>query len=99
MARSLEQLWELVRAIPFGKVAGYGALGRALDRPVSGLVVGKWMAVAPPDVPWWRVVASDGSLRTARRDPGLALSQKRHLEGEGVAFTSDRVSAEAFWQP
>lgn len=99
MARSLEELWELVRAIPFGRVAGYGALGRTLNRPVSGLVIGKWMAIAPPDVPWWRVVASDGALRTARRDPGLALTQRRLLESEGVSFDGERVTSVAFWIP
>ena len=41
----LEQLWELVQSIPVGKVCGYGDLGQALQNPVSGLLIGRWMSV------------------------------------------------------
>jgi len=41
------------------------------------------------DIPWWRVVGSDGSLRIHKRDPMLAQLQKSLLQQEGVPFTPD----------
>jgi methylated-DNA-protein-cysteine methyltransferase-like protein len=100
MGRSLGRLWDLVRSIPEGSVASYGALGLALEPPVSGLIVGRWMAAAPPDVPWWRVVAGNGSLPVHKRDPALARTQRRRLEDEGAPFQADgTVASSAFWTP
>jgi len=69
----------------------YGDVARALENPVSGYTVGRWMAQAPDDVPWWRVVAKDGALVIAKRSPEAALVQRRRLASEGVAFVDDRV--------
>lgn len=95
-----DELFEVVRKIPRGRCAGYGALGRYLANPVSGFIAGKWMAAAPSDVPWWRVAAKDGTLVVARRDPQLGIEQRRLLEAEGVPFVEDRVNMEAvLWDP
>ncbi|MFQ3587366.1 MAG: MGMT family protein [Fimbriimonadaceae bacterium] len=96
----IDELWILVRKVPRGRVVGYGTLGRALPNPVSGLIVGKWMARAPEDVPWWRVVAFDGRLPVYKRDPGLAQTQTARLRSEGVAFLDDgRVDMSFAWEP
>ncbi|MEJ5169667.1 MAG: MGMT family protein [Fimbriimonadales bacterium] len=87
----MSQLWFVVATIPYGKVATYGDVGRELDPPVSGLLVGKWMARAPEGVPWWRVVARDGTLVVAKRSPALGLEQRLRLEKEGVPFHGDQV--------
>ena len=47
------------------------------------------MAACPPDVPWQRVVAKDGSFPTGKRDPALAVKQAELLRSEGVPFTED----------
>lgn len=95
-----EELYALVRRIPRGRCAGYGALGRYLTNPVSGYITGKWMASAPEGVPWWRVAAKDGTLVVARRDPELGLRQRRLLEEEGVPFVGDRVAVDKVgWDP
>lgn len=91
-----DTLWNYVRAVPCGRVVGYGDLGRAMTNPVSGYVVGRWMASAPDGVPWWRVVAKDGRLAIAKRDPAMAQVQRARLEAEGVRFADDRVAPEAF---
>ncbi len=41
------------------------------------------------DIPWWRVVGSDGSLRIHKRDSMLAQLQRSLLQQEGVPFTPD----------
>ncbi len=91
-----EELYDLVREIPAGKVAGYGQLGKMLNTPVSGLIVGKWMATAPPDVPWQRVIGADGSIKTFGRGPEFGLEQRRLLEDEGVEFTGECAESRFF---
>lgn len=91
----LDELWDLVRAIPAGKCASYGDLGRMLHNPASGFMVGRWMAQAPPDLPWWRVVAKDGRLPIHKRDPRLAEEQRLKLEREGVEI-GERIDMERF---
>ena len=95
-----EQLFAIVKKIPRGRCAGYGALGRYLENPVSGFIVGKWMAAAPEGLPWWRVVAKDGTLVVARRDPALGIRQRELLEKEKVPFVDGRVEVNSVnWDP
>lgn len=86
-----DELFELVAAIPRGKVASYGALGRSLPNPVPAIMVGRWMAQAPDNLPWWRVVGSDGSLPLAKHNPALALIQEEKLLSEGVMMEDHTV--------
>jgi methylated-DNA-protein-cysteine methyltransferase-like protein len=95
-----QELYRIVARIPKGRCASYGALGRFLPQPVSGYVVGRWMASASEDVPWWRVVSKDGTLVVARRDPELGRRQRELLEREGVPFEADQVAMDAVrWDP
>ncbi|AIE86538.1 MGMT family protein [Fimbriimonas ginsengisoli] len=96
----MDELWELVKKIPRGRVAAYGALGAALSRPVSGYLVGRMMANCPPDVPWWRVVDRHGKMVVAKRDPVAAETQRRRLENEKTEMADeDTVSPSAFIDP
>lgn len=96
---ALDDLWAVVATIPSGRVASYGDVGKAMPRPVSGVLVGKWMTNCPPDVPWWRVVGRNGDLLIGSRGPTYALDQRRKLEAEGVVFDGDRVVPDAFTIP
>jgi methylated-DNA-protein-cysteine methyltransferase-like protein len=80
-----EQVYALVRQVPEGRVVSYGQIAEQLPG-ITACQVGRWMAFAPEDVPWWRVVGADGTLRIARRDPMLAQLQRAHLQAEGVPF-------------
>jgi len=92
-----EQVWNLVRKIPPGKVASYGQI--ALMLPVPNGVefetykalgprwVGGAMAACPDDVPWQRVINSQGKISER---PG-AERQRQLLEEEGVVFIKDKV--------
>jgi methylated-DNA-protein-cysteine methyltransferase related protein len=80
------QVYAIVRAIPAGQTLSYGAVGARCEPPISGYVCGRIMANVLDDVPWWRVVAKDGSLPIAKRNPQLAEKQRSHLEDEGVRF-------------
>ena len=86
------QVWDLVRQIPRGKVASYGQVARMIPppegvNPKSYLSLGpRWvgsaMAKCPDDVPWQRVINSKGEISLR---PG-AEEQRRLLEAEGVEF-------------
>jgi len=86
---AVESVYAVVRSIPPGKVMSYGQVA-ACCPPLTARQVGRIMALAlADDIPWWRVVGSDGSLRIHKRDPMLAQLQKAYLQQEGVQFTPD----------
>ncbi|GBC93428.1 DNA base-flipping protein [bacterium HR15] len=100
MARSAaEQVYALVRRVPAGRVVSYGQIAEQVP-PITARQVGRWMAFAPDDVPWWRVVGADGTLCIARRDPMLAQLQRAYLESEGVPFddTGRVCMAQCQWE-
>ena len=66
---------DAIRAIPEGFVRTYGDVSPGAPR-LAGRIL---KTVHAPDVPWWRVVRSDGSL--AAGEP-----QRARLEAEGVPF-------------
>lgn len=93
-----QELYDLIRKIPKGKVASYGDLGRALSRPVSGFLVGRAMRHCGDDgVPWWRVVAKNGTLPVSKLDPAAASEQQKRLVKEGVEMADEwTVARSAF---
>jgi len=82
-----EQVHEVVRRIPPGRVATYGQIARMLGMPRSARTVG-WALRAVPEgqsIPWQRVVNGRGEVGFAQGSEG-ALEQRALLEGEGIAF-------------
>ena len=94
---NLPDLWaethDIVRQVPRGRVTTYGRVAQALgDRGSSKFI---WLAMTPskraPDVPWHRVVRSDGTL--AAPNSGEAVAEKAALlEREGVVISSGAVA-------
>lgn len=91
MSSTREQLFDLVRSIPRGRVTSYGRLARTLVPRVPAVLVGKWMANSPDDVPWWRVVGANGDIPLAKRDPAMADVQLKKLRQEGVPTDGESV--------
>ena len=79
-------LYKLVQHIPTGRVVSYGQLASYLPDRIPALTVGRWMASCPPHYPWWRVVAADGRLVIAKRNPIWAQKQYQILLDEAVPF-------------
>jgi methylated-DNA-protein-cysteine methyltransferase-like protein len=88
------QVWEILRKIPYGKVASYGQIAKMLPLPAGvdgetftefgALWVSGAVANSPDDLPWHRVVNSKGEISERN-----GLEAKRHtllLEDEGVVF-------------
>ena len=87
MSRSFnEQVYEVVRRIPPGKVATYGLVALALDRPGDARRVGRALHVNPhDDVPCHRVVNRHGVLTGAWAFE-TPVYQYQTLLAEGVMF-------------
>lgn len=101
------RVYAAVRAIPPGRVAGYGDVAAAIGSPRAARQVG-WALAALSEggldaegdpVPWQRVILKSGGL-ALRGDPVRALIQRQLLEEEGVVFRGDRVPMDRYrWQP
>lgn len=86
------RVYALVRAIPAGRVMGYGHVAAALGTPGMARQVGWALAALPADtdVPWQRVLRSSGHIAAAG-SPGRSTLQRALLEAEGVVFVGDRA--------
>jgi methylated-DNA-protein-cysteine methyltransferase-like protein len=82
-----EQVYQVVRLIPPGRVATYGQIARTLGNPRAARTVG-WALHSMPegsDVPWHRVINARGIVSLGARGSGGAI-QRALLESEGVVF-------------
>jgi len=84
-----EQVIELCRSVPQGRVTSYGALGAECDPPISGYICGRVMGQIMDGAPWWRVVGKDGKLPISKRSPNHSREQREKLESEGVRFDDE----------
>lgn len=83
---------DAVDAIPAGKVMAYSDVADYVGKG-SGRAVGTVMATYGGEVPWHRVVRSDGSCAPGVRDRQVAL-----LRADGVPMDGYRVDmARARW--
>jgi methylated-DNA-protein-cysteine methyltransferase-like protein len=89
--RFFEQVYELVRRIPPGKVTSYGRVAQMLGRPNAARAVGYALSAlkdARPDddrpgVPWHRVVNSQGRISIQNREL-TGQRQAELLRDEGI---------------
>jgi methylated-DNA-protein-cysteine methyltransferase-like protein len=93
-----EQVYQVVRCIPSGRVATYGQIARLLGMPHAARTVG-WALHSIPegyDVPWQRVVNARGIISLDAHGPGGAI-QRALLEAEGVIFDeSGRIDLQVY---
>jgi methylated-DNA-protein-cysteine methyltransferase-like protein len=88
-ANFYEQVYAVVRRIPRGKVTSYGRIAQMLGAPNAARAVGYALRAlkdkddAYADVPWQRVVNSQGRISIVNREHG-AQRQAELLRVEGV---------------
>ena len=84
------RVWRVVRRIPAGRVASYGAIARAAGSPGAARQVAWALRGAPrsAQLPWHRVLGAGGRILLGGP---AALEQRLRLEAEGVAFAGGRV--------
>ncbi len=97
-----EQVYEVVKLIPEGRVCSYGVIAAYLGAARGARMVGWAMNAAHghPDVPAHRVVNAQGLLTGKMHFATPDLMQER-LEAEGVRIVKDKVKGftEVFWDP
>lgn len=98
-----ENVYDVVRQIPVGRVTSYGAIARFLGSPQSSRMVGWAMNNAhnqQPHVPAHRVVNRQGLLTGKVHFGGPDVMQQL-LESEGIKVVSDQIVdfQKYFWDP
>lgn len=98
-----EQVYQVVRLVPKGRVTSYGAIANFLGTKMSARMVGWAMNNAhqiKPKVPAHRVVNRNGLL-TGKMHFGTPTLMQELLEKEGIQIKDDAVVdfAQRFWDP
>jgi len=97
-----EDVYQVVKLIPIGRVTSYGAIGAYLGLKSSARMVGWAMnsSHSIPDVPAHRVVNRNGLL-TGKHFFGSPTAMQELLEAEGVVVKDDKIQNYnlLFWDP
>lgn len=98
-----ENVFEVVKLIPRGRVTSYGAIASYLGAKGSARMVG-WALISSHQhnvkVPAYRVVNRNGLL-TGKQHFATPDAMQQHLEQEGIRVENDQVQdfAKVFWDP
>jgi len=94
-----QDVYEVARLVPEGKVTSYGAIGNYLGAKSSARMVGWAMNVCPEDVPAHRVVNRIGLLTGKHKFPSNSMEEL--LLNEGVKVVDNQVVDfdKHFWDP
>jgi methylated-DNA-protein-cysteine methyltransferase related protein len=76
----------VIASLPEGETFSYGWVADEAGYPGRARAVGALLAADGDDLPWWRVMRSDG-----RFVDHLAREQAKRLRAEGVAVRDGRV--------
>lgn len=97
MKNTFERIYDVVRRIPYGKVATYGQIAALAGNPHWSRVVGYALHVNPEPgvIPCHRVLNRFGEPSTAFAFGGMN-EQVFLLESEGVEFTDGKVDLEKY---
>ena len=98
-----QDVFDLVRLIPRGRVTNYGSIAKYLGSRKSSRMVGWAMNASHhviPHVPAQRVVNINGLL-TGKNHFETATKMQELLEEEGIKVSNDKVVeyAKLFWDP
>lgn len=88
---SRQRILDAIRALPRGNVAGYGHIAARAGLPGRARLVARVLATHDdPDLPWHRVLRSDGRIAFDSGSAGWQ-EQTQRLRAEGVAVVNGRV--------
>ena len=96
-----DQVYEVTKLIPYGRVTSYGAIAKYLGAARSSRMVGYAMnGSVGKDVPAHRVVNRNGLLTGKHHFDGTNLMQQL-LESEGIKVIDNQVQSfeKVFWDP
>lgn len=90
-AQARERILAVIRAIPRGQVMGYGQVAAKAGLPGRARLTARVLGQnEDPDLPWHRVLRSDGRIAMPEGSHGWR-EQSQRLRAEGVAIERGRV--------
>ncbi|GAB3305369.1 MGMT family protein [Luteimonas notoginsengisoli] len=90
-ASAEERILAAIRAVPRGQVAAYGHIARRAGLPGRARLVARILGGnEDPDLPWHRILRSDGRIAFPEGSRGWR-EQSQRLRAEGVAVERGRV--------
>ena len=102
MSDFFQDVYEVVKLIPKGRVTSYGAIAHYLGTKMSARMVGWAMNASHdmPEVPAHRVVNRQGLL-TGKMHFGSPTLMQELLENEGIEIVDDQITNfdKHFWDP
>ena len=95
-----QDVYEVVRLIPKGRVTSYGAIANYLGSKMSSRKVGWARHGCPKDVPAHRVVNRNGLL-TGKHHFNPPRRMQELLEKEGTKVSKDKIVdfTDKYWDP
>lgn len=81
-----QQVYQIVKKIPKGRVATYGQIAGLISTPRAARVVGFALRLLPTGIPWQRVINSRGMISIENLDCPKEL-QANLLKKEGIKVT------------
>jgi methylated-DNA-protein-cysteine methyltransferase-like protein len=97
-----QNVYDVVRLIPMGRVTTYGAIAKYLGAARSSRMVGWAMNAshAQADIPAHRVVNRQGML-TGKMMFAYPMQMQELLEAEGIRVTNNQIVdfEQVFWEP
>ncbi len=95
-----QRLWQVLAAIPAGRVSSYGRLAQLAGMGRGARMVGRWLSQLPDgsSLPWHRVLNSQGQL-SLPVDSSAGQEQLQRLRAEGVIIRNRRVSMARYGWP
>ena len=90
-ASAADRILAAIRAVPAGEVAGYGVIARRAGLPGRARLVARVLGQnEDPDLPWHRILRSDGRIAFPKDSPHFQ-EQSQRLRAEGVDVRDGRV--------
>ena len=90
-ASAEQRILAAIRAVPRGQVAGYGHIARRAGLPGRARLVARILAGnEDPELPWHRILRSDGRIAFPEGSAGWR-EQVQRLRAEGVVVERGRV--------
>jgi len=98
-----DRIYQVVRQIPYGKVATYGQIADLAELYGKARLVGYALYRVAPDgeIPWHRVINAKGQVSESPVRFGSDHLQRSLLEAEGIEFLpGDRIDLRRYrWHP
>jgi len=100
-SKSYPRIWNIVHAIPEGRVASYGQVAELAGIGRGARMVG-WALGQAPDrstIPWHRVLNAQGKI-SIPKGSRARVEQIRRLTAEGIVVNDGKVDMRRYrWEP